>query len=101
MVAFMHTGTRLTAGYRYTTLGDATMVAGALSFMGHFKNCPPTSKEWYGFLGCAAYTFQAEDFERAHSGNWGKQRGNTHSGISSVLIARDVTNEFVTGWAGK
>ena len=25
MVAFMHTGTRLTAGYRYTTLGDATM----------------------------------------------------------------------------
>ena len=24
MVAFMHTGTRLTAGYRYTTLGDAT-----------------------------------------------------------------------------
>jgi len=77
------------------------MVAGALSFMGHFKNYPPTSKEWYGFLGCAAYTFQAEDFERAHSGNWGKQRGNTHSGISSVLIARDVTNEFVTGWAGK
>ena len=25
MVAFMHTGTRLTAGYRYTTLGDATV----------------------------------------------------------------------------
>ena len=25
MVAFMHTGTRLTAGYRYTTLGDATL----------------------------------------------------------------------------
>ena len=25
MVAFMHTGTRLTAGYRYTTLGDATI----------------------------------------------------------------------------
>ena len=24
MVAFMHTGTRLTAGYRYTTLWDAT-----------------------------------------------------------------------------
>jgi len=24
VVAFMHTGTRLTAGYRYTTLGDAT-----------------------------------------------------------------------------
>ena|GEM_PF-2248618 len=27
MVAFMHTGTRLTAGYRYTTLGDATDLA--------------------------------------------------------------------------
>ena len=27
MVAFMHTGTRLTAGYRYTTLGDATITA--------------------------------------------------------------------------
>ena len=27
MVAFMHTGTRLTAGYRYTTLGDATRPA--------------------------------------------------------------------------
>ena len=27
MVAFMHTGTRLTAGYRYTTLGDATTLA--------------------------------------------------------------------------
>ena len=27
MVAFMHTGTRLTAGYRYTTLGDATEVS--------------------------------------------------------------------------
>ena len=26
MVAFMHTGTRLTAGYRYTTLGDATFI---------------------------------------------------------------------------
>ena len=26
MVAFMHTGTRLTAGYRYTTLGDATLM---------------------------------------------------------------------------
>ena len=26
MVAFMHTGTRLTAGYRYTTLGDATPI---------------------------------------------------------------------------
>ncbi|PWC01100.1 hypothetical protein DF222_09430 [Corynebacterium yudongzhengii] len=26
MVAFMHTGTRLTAGYRYTTLTDATLV---------------------------------------------------------------------------
>lgn len=68
---------------------------------GHFKNYPPTRKEWYDFLGCASYTFQAEDFERAHSGNWGKQRGNTHSGIASVMIARDVTNEFVTGWAGK
>lgn len=28
MVAFMHTGTRLTAGYRYTTLGDATSDGG-------------------------------------------------------------------------
>ncbi|BFL74969.1 hypothetical protein M7M4_17210 [Corynebacterium pseudogenitalium] len=28
MVAFMHTGTRLTAGYRYTTLGDATRQLG-------------------------------------------------------------------------
>jgi len=27
MVAFMHTGTRLTAGYRYTTLRDATFLA--------------------------------------------------------------------------
>lgn len=27
MVAFMHTGTRLTAGYRYTTLGDATLTS--------------------------------------------------------------------------
>jgi len=27
MVAFMHTGTRLTAGYRYTTLGDATAIS--------------------------------------------------------------------------
>ena len=31
MVAFMHTGTRLTAGYRYTTLGDATRVWGELA----------------------------------------------------------------------
>jgi len=31
MVAFMHTGTRLTAGYRYTTLGDATMDGGKRS----------------------------------------------------------------------
>ena len=36
MVAFMHTGTRLTAGYRYTTLGDATSdYFGELLFMAH------------------------------------------------------------------
>ncbi|WP_408929900.1 LGFP repeat-containing protein [Corynebacterium axilliensis] len=68
---------------------------------GHFKNYPPTRKEWYDFLGCASYTFQAEDFDRAHSGNWGRQRGNTYSGVSSVMIARNETNAFVTGWAGK
>lgn len=67
---------------------------------GHFKNYPPTRKEWYDFLGCASYTFQAEDFERADPGNWGKQRSNTYSGVSSVMIARDRTNDFVTGWAG-
>lgn len=32
MVAFMHTGTRLTAGYRYTTLGDATARVGPRGF---------------------------------------------------------------------
>ena len=31
MIAFMHTGTRLTAGYRYTTLGDATVRGWVLS----------------------------------------------------------------------
>lgn len=39
MVAFMHTGTRLTAGYRYTTLGDATL----LSFK-QPKRLPKTEK---------------------------------------------------------
>ena len=33
MVAFMHTGTRLTAGYRYTTLGDATSAIRMLAKM--------------------------------------------------------------------
>ena len=32
MVAFMHTGTRLTAGYRYTTLGDATSGVAVCAF---------------------------------------------------------------------
>lgn len=67
---------------------------------GHFANYPLTRKEWYDFLGCVFYTFQAEDFDRPRLGNWGKQRKNTNSGTRSVAIARNVTNEFVTGWAG-
>jgi len=40
MVAFMHTGTRLTAGYRYTTLGDATEEVSCKkkSFAQHIKS---------------------------------------------------------------
>lgn len=43
MVAFMHTGTRLTAGYRYTTLGDATRSGrecGCLSAMSTSQDYP-------------------------------------------------------------
>ena len=37
MVAFMHTGTRLTAGYRYTTLGDATVSIVGLAYGQQYK----------------------------------------------------------------
>ena len=40
MVAFMHTGTRLTAGYRYTTLGDATI---AWAYARHALATEPSS----------------------------------------------------------
>ena len=53
MVAFMHTGTRLTAGYRYTTLGDATVSevsralghANALTTLRHYVTWFPSGLE--------------------------------------------------------
>ncbi|MBB3040184.1 LGFP repeat-containing protein [Hoyosella altamirensis] len=67
---------------------------------GRFSNYPPTRDDWYNFLACTFYTLNAEIFPHADPGNWGRQRGNTNSGVNSVAIASSATNHFVTGWAG-
>lgn len=68
---------------------------------GHFDNYPPTRSDWYNFLACTFYTLNAEDYEESMGpGRWGRQRGNTASGVKSVSIVVGSTSTFDTGWAG-
>lgn len=67
---------------------------------GHFDNYPPTRSEWYNFLGCTFYTLNGEDFTNTAPANFGRQRGNIHSGVKSVTVVNKTTSQFVTGWAG-
>lgn len=67
---------------------------------GHFSNYPPTSDDWYDFLGCTFYTFNGENYPDANAPNFGRQRGNDLSGVNSVAIGNQNNGTFVTGWAG-
>lgn len=71
----------------------------AVGLPGHFTNYPPSRYEWYNFLACAFYTFDGEFFD-ADAPNFGRQRHNIRSGISSVAIGNENNGTFVTGWAG-
>ena len=67
---------------------------------GHFSNYPPTRDDWYNFLSCTFHTFNAETYHDVDPGNFGRQRGNTSTGVNSVSIGNASNGSFVTGWAG-
>ena len=67
---------------------------------GHFSNYPPTRADWYNFLSCTFHTFNAEEYYNVDPGNFGRQRGNTSTGVGSVSVGNESNGSFVTGWAG-